>query len=68
MEIFAKRLKGLRDERELTARYMATVLKMSPRAYLRYEKNTSEPTQENLVKIAKFFGVTADYLLGMAEV
>ena len=29
-----------------------------------YERDTSEPSQEMLVKISKFFGVTLSYLLG----
>ena len=64
MEIFAKRLKELRTEKGLTLRDIAKVLDITPRAYARYEKNTSEPKQEMLVRIARYFGVTPNYLLG----
>ncbi|MCQ2399272.1 MAG: helix-turn-helix domain-containing protein [Clostridia bacterium] len=34
---------------------------------MRYENGTSEPSQENLVKIADLFGVSVDYLLGRKD-
>ena len=68
MEIFAKRIKELRLEKGLTVVKMGELLKMTHNAYLRYEHNTSEPTQKNLVILAKFFGVSTDYLLGLSDV
>ncbi len=35
---------------------------------MRYEDGTSEPTQENLVKLADIFGVSVDYLLGRDDI
>jgi len=68
MEIFAKRLRELRNERELSIYDMGKVLGIAHNSYLRYEQDTSEPTQKNLVKLAQFFGVTTDYLLGLADI
>ena len=68
MEIFAKRLKGLRETKGLTIREIAQELGISHTAYLKYEHNKYEPTQELMVKIAFFFGVTTDYLYGLSDV
>ena len=68
MEIFAKRLKELRLERNLSLRDIAEVLGIHHTSYENYEKDKSEPTQEMLNKIADFFGVTTDYLLGRVPI
>ena len=68
MEIFAKRLKELRQEKEDNARDMGRLLGISHNAYLRYEHGNAQPTLESLVKLARHFNVTVDYLLGEAEV
>jgi len=64
MKIFAKRLKELRNEKNLSIRKFSQILGIADTSYARYENNTSEPTQEMLVKIARYFGVTVGYLLG----
>jgi len=67
MKIFAKRIKDLRESKGLTVRDMGIELGISHVSYLRYEHNKSEPTQEMMVKIAMFFGVTTDYLYGLSN-
>ena len=67
MEVFAKRLKALREEKGLSIRKLASALEINHASYARYEKDTAEPTQEMLLKIAKFFGVTPNYLLGVDD-
>ncbi|MCD8040787.1 MAG: helix-turn-helix domain-containing protein [Clostridia bacterium] len=47
---------------------MAAMLGVSQPSYIRYENGTSEPSQENLVKIANIFDVSVDYLLGRKEI
>ena len=39
---------------------------MSAMTYQRYEKNLRDPTAPVLVKLAKFYGVTLDQLVGLA--
>ncbi len=67
MRIFQERLKELRKQAGLTQREMAEKLFVTQPSYLRYENGTSEPSQENLVRIANIFDVSVDYLLGRAE-
>lgn len=68
MKIFQKRLLELRTQFGFTQRDMAQKLSISQPSYIRYEIGGSEPTQENLCKIADIFEVTTDYLLGRSEV
>ena len=67
MEIFANRLKELRNERKLNQRDFAKILGISQGSYARYELGWNQPSMQVLVKIADFFGVTTDYLLGREE-
>lgn len=67
MKIFQKRLQEQRALFKYTQREMAEKLDISQPSYIRYENGTSEPTQENLVKIADIFDVSVDYLLGRKE-
>lgn len=67
MKIFQKRIKEMRMLCHLTQREMAEKLGISQPSYIRYENGSSEPTLENLVKIAEIFDVSTDFLLGKAE-
>ncbi len=68
MIIFAKRLKELRKEKNISQQHLAEILQIRQQSYARYEANTSEPSYEMLVRIAQFFDVSTDYLLGIAEI
>ena len=67
MEMFAKRLLELRTEKGLSQATLAKQLQVSYAVVCYWETNRSEPTAPNIVKIADFFGVTTDYLLGRTE-
>lgn len=63
--MFGKRLMRLREARELSIAEAAKALDLVPRTYTSYEKNEREPNAEVLIKIALYFGVSTDYLLGV---
>ena len=67
MEIFAARLKDLRKEAPRTSKELAEYLGVSQRAYLYYESAVHYPDVAGLIKLADYFGVTTDYLLGRSE-
>ena len=67
MEIFAERLLDLRKEKGLSQATLAKALQVSYAVICYWETNRSEPTAPNLVKIADFFDVSVDYLLGRTE-
>ena len=67
MEVFASRLLELRIEKGLSQAKLAQQLQVSYAVVCYWETNRSEPTAPNLVKIADFFGVSVDYLLGRVD-
>ena len=67
MKIFAERLKTLRKADRRTSKEMAEYLGISQRAYLYYESAVHYPDVPNLIKLADYFDVTTDYLLGRSD-
>lgn len=64
MPLFSERLKDLRNEKELTQRELARLLELSSSTIAMYETGQRMPDPETLQKLADFFNVTVDYLLG----
>jgi len=67
MEILAKRLLELRQERKMTRKMVADQINIVERTYQRYENAEREPTASVLVELADFYGVTIDYLVGRTD-
>ena len=65
MEIFGERIKDLRMEKGLGQKDLAKILNTSKQNLSRWEKGYYEPDQTTVVLLARFFGVTTDYLLGL---
>ncbi|WP_377277363.1 helix-turn-helix domain-containing protein [Planococcus dechangensis] len=62
--MFHKNLKRLRTNKKLSQEEMATYLGITRQGYSKYENDKSEPSFEMLMKIANFFNVTIDQLIG----
>ena len=65
--IFGKRLKELLEEQELSQDDFAKKIGYSQRGVSRWITLQSEPTEDAIRKTAKFFDVTADYLIGLED-
>ena len=65
--MFAERLKELRKEAHLTQIELAKRLGIGQSSYADWERGKKNPTQENLIKIAQFFNVPLDYLVGNSD-
>lgn len=66
---FSKRLRSLREERNITQKTLAAVLKISPRMVSFYESGAHFPRDEHiLLQLASYFKVSTDYLLGYSDV
>jgi transcriptional regulator with XRE-family HTH domain len=62
---FGKRLKWLRQEKEVTQSEIGELLGVSSRMVSFYESNTHFPRDaESLIKLARYFNVSLDYLVG----
>ena len=64
---FSERLKELREEKELSKQQLAKAIGVSDVAISRWENNLRVPNIINLVNIAKYFDVSADYLIGLSD-
>lgn len=67
MKIFPERLKELRFSKGLSQKEVAAALKLTRFAYANYEQGAREPSYDTLRATCAFFGVTADYLIGLSE-
>lgn len=66
MKTFSHRLASLRNERGLTQEELAKALNIGRSTLAAYELGNREPGFDTLCTLAKFFGVTTDYMLGYA--
>ena len=62
-----KKLKLLRNEKNLSQKQVAEQLGITVSAYSNYEQGIREPSYDILIKIAKLYNVTTDYLLGLED-
>ena len=65
--MFAERLKHLRRSRELNQVQLARGLGVRKQSVSNWENDNIMPSVEMLERVANFFEVTADYLLGRNE-
>lgn len=61
------RLKQLRIERNLSQNEVAKAIHLTQQAIDNYEKELREPRGEIVVRFARFYNVTTDYLLGHTD-
>lgn len=61
------RLQKLREERGMNMKEAAAALGYKYMTYVNYEKEERQMYPEQLIKIADFYGVSIDYLLGRDE-
>ena len=62
--LFPQRLKSLRQELNIKQNQMAAILGVPNTTYANWEQGRSFPSVERLPRIAAFFDVTVDYLIG----
>lgn len=62
-----RRLRDLREDNDLKQRQLAEVLHVSQTTYSRYESGAIDIPSDALIKLADFYGVSTDYLLGRAD-
>ena len=59
-----ERLKELRKNAKISQEKLGKLVNVSQQAVAKWENNVAEPDQKTLLKIAEFFNVSTDYLLG----
>ena len=63
----AKRIYELRKERNLSQAELGKAIGVDGRAISYWEKGINEPKASYIYEMSKFFGVSADYLLGLED-
>ena len=64
---FKDRLREVRTARGLSQMQLAKMLNISQSAVAKWELGKTEPTASAIIKIAKFFDESTDYILGLTD-
>ena len=67
MTKFNERLKELRQEQGLSVIKLGTAIGVSDATICRWESGQNDIKGRDLIKLAIFFGVSTDYLLGLED-
>lgn len=67
LELLAERLRELRLENRLTQMQVAIQCDITEKAYQNYELMLREPRLDILIRIADFYEVSLDYLVGRTD-
>ena len=59
-----QRIRDLREDRDMTQKQMGEILSCSQRVYSNYERGDIDIPTTTLIKLADFYNVSVDYLLG----
>ena len=64
---YRTRIKGIREDRDLTQAEIGKLLQKSQQGYNHIETGRAELKIEDLVKLCKFYNISADYLIGIID-
>lgn len=59
-----QRLRDMREDRDKTQRNIADLLHTTQQQYAKYEQGIQEIPVHHLIRLADYYGVSTDYLLG----
>ena len=63
-----KRIRDLREDNDLSQSQVAKMLGMSQTGYSKYETGSNDIPTEILIKLARFYNTSIDYLLGETNI
>ena len=63
MKTLPEKLRGLREDNDLTQTQIAGILGTSQTMYARYERGANQLPIHHLITLCKFYNVSADFLL-----
>ena len=66
-DVYIKRIRDLREDNDKTQQDIANVLSTSQTMYARYERGANELPIRHLITLCKYYGVSADYILGLSD-
>ncbi|MBQ7322856.1 MAG: helix-turn-helix transcriptional regulator [Clostridia bacterium] len=65
--VYIKMLRDLREDHDKTQQEIAEILGTSQTMYARYERGANELPLHHLITLCRYYRVSADYILGLAE-
>lgn len=63
-----KRIRDLREDKDMNQTAVARMLGMSQTGYSKYETGENDVPTQILIKLARFYGTSVDYILGETDV
>ena len=60
-------MRALREDRDLKQREVAAVINKSQQGYSHIEDGRAELKIDDMIKLCKFYGVSADYFVGLTD-
>lgn len=64
---YYKRIRDLREDKDITQAQMGKILSCSQRVYSNYERGDIDIPTATLIKLAAFHKVSVDYLLNLTD-
>ena len=64
---YQRRLRDLREDHDKTQQEIAEILGTSQTMYARYERGANELPVRHLIKLADYYRVSTDYILGRKQ-
>jgi len=65
---YRKRIRDVREDRDLTQAEIGKILQKSQQGYNHIEVGRAELKIEDLIRLCKFYDLSADYLIGISDV
>ena len=67
MSDYRERLRSIREDRDLTQTELGKLLNKSQQGYNHIEAGRAELKIDDLVKLCKFYNLSADYIIGLTD-
>lgn len=64
---YRKRLRDIREDRDLTQAEVGQLLNKSQQGYNHIETGRAELRMDDLVKLCRFYNLSADYIIGLTN-
>lgn len=64
---YYKRIKEIREDRDIKQREIAEILQTDQSYYSKYERGLHPMTAEQIIILCKYYNLSADYLLGIID-
>lgn len=64
---YAKRIRDLREDSDMNQQQIAEILETTQQQYSKYEKEIQEIPIRRMIKLAKIYDVSMDYICGLTD-